>query len=61
MQQFDLDKFQEDKMACRPSVVVKDYAWTGMNGELADGYLFVAGTNQKRYRTIVQIVPAPSR
>jgi hypothetical protein len=59
MQQFDLDKFQEEKMVYRPSVVVKDYTWTGINGELKDGYLFVDGRNEKRYRTIVQIVPAP--
>jgi hypothetical protein len=61
MQQFDLDKFQEDRMVYRPSVVVKDYTWTGINGELKDGYLFVAGTNEKRYKTIVQIVPGPVR
>lgn len=52
MQQFDLGRFQEETMAYPPSVVVKDYAW----GE-STGYLFVSGTTQKRYRTIIQIVP----
>ena len=36
-----------------PSVVVKDYTW----GTL-DGYLFVDGASSKRFKTIIQIVPA---
>jgi hypothetical protein len=52
MQQFDLGRFQEETMAYPPSVVVKDYAW----GELP-GFLFVKGTTEKRYQTIIQIVP----
>ena len=52
---FDLPgKFQEETMAFPPSVVVKDYTWGG-----SEGYLFVDGTREKRYRTIIQIVPSP--
>jgi hypothetical protein len=53
MQQFDLGRFQEETMAYPPSVVVKDYTWNG-----SSGYLFVAGTSEKRFKTIIQIVPA---
>jgi hypothetical protein len=59
MQQFDLTKFQKDLMAYPPSVVVKDYAWTGVTGELKAGYAFVDGTTEKRFQTVIQIVPAP--
>jgi hypothetical protein len=52
MQQFDLGRFQEDSMAYPPSVVVKDYVWNG-----SPGYLAVSGTTEKRFRTIIQIVP----
>lgn len=52
-QQFDLGKFQEDTMAYPPSVVVKDYS----SSANSSGYLFVSGTTEKRYRTIIQIVP----
>ncbi len=52
MQQFDLGKYQEDSMAFPPSVVIKDYASSN-----SAGYLFVSGTTEKRYRTIIQIVP----
>jgi hypothetical protein len=51
--QFDLGRYQENTMAYPPSVVVKDYTWNG-----ASGYLAVSGTTEKRYRTIIQIVPA---
>ena len=51
--QFDLGRFQENVMAYPPSVVVKDYTWNG-----SPGYLAVSGTTEKRYRTIIQIVPA---
>ena len=54
-QQFDLARFQEQTMAYPPSVVVKDYASAG------DGYLHVDGTKEKRFKTIIQIVPAPGR
>ena len=54
MQQWDLAKFQDQTMAYPPSVVVKDYSWGTV-----PGYLFVNGTNEKRFRTVIQIVPAP--
>jgi hypothetical protein len=54
MYQFDLGDFDDKTMAFQPSVVVKDYTWLG-----SDGYLFVKGTTQHRYRTIIQVVPAP--
>jgi hypothetical protein len=50
--QFDLGRYQENTMAYPPSVVVKDYTWNG-----GTGYLAVSGTTEKRYRTIIQIVP----
>jgi len=50
--QFDLGRFQENAMAYPPSVVVKDYTWNG-----SAGFLAVSGTTEKRYRTIIQIVP----
>lgn len=53
MQQWDLGKFQEQTMAFPPSVVVKDYAWSG-----ATGYLHVEGQRERRFKTIIQIVPA---
>ena len=53
MQQWDLAKFQDQTMAYPPSVVVKDYATSG-----SGGYLFVDGTKEKRFKTVIQIVPA---
>lgn len=50
--QFDLGRYQENTMAYPPSVVVKDYTGNG-----AAGFLAVSGTTEKRYRTIIQIVP----
>jgi hypothetical protein len=52
MQQFDIGRFDEDTMAYPPSVVVKDYTWNN-----SAGYLFVNGTTEKRFKTIIQIVP----
>lgn len=52
MHQFDLGRYQEEAMAYPPSVVVKDYAWNE-----SPGYLFVTGTTEKRFKTIIQIVP----
>jgi hypothetical protein len=56
MQQFDLGKFQDQTMAYPPSVVVKDYA-----SGTTEGYLQVDGTRQRRFKTIVQIVPMPGK
>src|SRR5262249_50814948 len=59
MQQFDIPnmKFVKDTMAYPPSVVVKDYSWTGTSGDLKAGYVFVDGVTERRYNTIIQIVP----
>lgn len=56
MHQFDLGRFQEQTMAYPPSVVVKDYTWNG-----SSGYLHVEGTGQRRFPTIIQIVPSGGR
>ena len=56
IQQFDLGKFEENSMAYPPSVVIKDYTWNG-----SAGYLFVSGTTEKRFKTIIQIVPSAAR
>lgn len=53
--QFDIAKFREETMAFPPSVTVKDYTWGG-----SAGYLHPQrGAPAKRFRTIIQIVPAP--
>lgn len=52
MQQWELGKFQDQTMSFPPSVTVKDYAWGG-----SPGYLYVSGTTEKRFKTIIQIVP----
>ena len=56
LQQFDVGKFQDQTMASQPSVVVKDYTF----GNSA-GYLHVDGTQSKRFKTVIQIVPMPAR
>lgn len=56
MHQFDLGRYQEETMAYPPSVVIKDYTWNG-----SEGYLHVSGGTGKRYKTIIQIVPATAR
>jgi len=56
MQQWDLGEFREQTMAMQPAIVVKDYTWNG-----DPGYLFVDGTKEKRFKTIIQIVPASVR
>lgn len=50
--QFTLGRYNDERMAFPPSVVIKDYTWNN-----SPGYLHVAGTTEKRFRTIVQIVP----
>ena len=54
MQIFELGKFQDQTMAFPPSVTVKDYSTSGQ------GDLFVDGTKEKRFKTIIQIVPLPA-
>lgn len=53
VRQFELGRFDDDTMVFPPSVTVKDYAWNG-----AAGYLFASGATERRFRTIIQIVPA---
>jgi hypothetical protein len=60
MQEFDLGKFRDDTMAYPPSVVVKDYTWA-LDGGRSDGYLAFDGTKEKRYKTVIQIVPATAK
>lgn len=52
MQQFDTGKFQDESMTFQPSVVIKDYTWNNQAG-----YLFVNGSKEERFKTIIQIVP----
>jgi hypothetical protein len=55
IQQFDLGSFDANTMAQRPSVIVKDYTWPE-----PQGYLHADGKTEKRYRSLVQIIP-PAR
>jgi hypothetical protein len=52
MRQFELGDFRRDRMAYPPSVVVKDYSTT-----TPSGFLFARGSAEKRYRTVIQVVP----
>jgi hypothetical protein len=53
---FDVGRFREETMAFPPGVTVKDYTWGG-----AMGYLNPKrGAEPQRFRTIIQIVPAPA-
>ena len=51
---FEVGRFREDEMAFPPGVTVKDYSWNG-----SEGYLNPAGGEPARFRTVIQIVPAP--
>jgi len=53
--QFDIGRFREETMAFPPSVTVKDYTWGGSAGYLNPK----RGAQPERFRTIIQIVPAP--
>lgn len=52
---FDTGKFKEETMAFPPSVTVKDYTWGGSLGYLNPK----RGAEPQRFKTIIQIVPAP--
>jgi hypothetical protein len=52
MQQFDLGRYQDQTMVFQPSVVVKDYVWNN-----SQGYLFIDGGREQRFKTVIQIVP----
>ena len=54
--QFDIGRFREESMAFPPSVTVKDYTWGGSAGYLNPK----RGAQPARFRTIIQIVPAPA-
>ena len=55
--EFDIAKYREETMAFPPSVTVKDYTWGG-----AAGYMNPKrGKQPARFRTIIQIVPAPTQ
>jgi hypothetical protein len=52
---FEVGRFREESMVYPPGITVKDYTWNG-----SEGYLHVKGSAPpQRYRTIIQIVPAP--
>ena len=51
---FDVGRFREESMVFPPGVTVKDYTWGG-----SAGYLSPRPGQAVRYRTIIQIVPAP--
>jgi hypothetical protein len=55
VQMFELGRFREETMAFAPSVTVKDYTWGGSQGYLNPK----RGGTPERFRTIIQIVPAP--
>jgi hypothetical protein len=53
---FEVGRFREDSMAFPPGVTVKDYAWGG-----SEGYINPKpGGQPARFRTVIQIVPAPA-
>lgn len=53
--QFDTGRFREESMAFPPSVTIKDYTWGGSAGYLNPK----RGAQPERFKTIIQIVPAP--
>ncbi len=53
---FEVGRFREETMAFPPGVTVKDYAWAGSLGYLNPK----RGAEPSRFKTIIQIVPAPA-
>jgi hypothetical protein len=53
---FEVGRFREELMAFPPGVTVKDYSWAGSAGYLNPK----RGAEPARFRTIIQIVPAPA-
>jgi hypothetical protein len=53
---FDVGRFREETMAFPPGISVKDYTWAGSLGYL----VAKRGAPPVRYKTIIQIVPAPA-
>jgi hypothetical protein len=53
--EFDVGRYREETMAFPPGVTIKDYTWGG-----AAGYMNPKlGQQPARFKTIIQIVPAP--
>lgn len=52
---FEVGRFREETMAFPPGVTVKDYGWAGQLGYLNPK----RGVEPARFKTIIQIVPAP--
>ena len=52
---FETERFREESMAFQPSVTIKDYSWND-----SEGYLDPKPNRDQRYRTVIQIVPAPT-
>ncbi len=53
---FEVGRFREETMAFPPGVAVKDYSWAGSLGYLNPK----RGAEPARFKTIIQIVPAPA-
>ena len=53
---FEIGRFREETMAFYPSVTVKDYGWAGSAGYINPK----PGGEPARFKTIIQIVPAPA-
>jgi hypothetical protein len=53
---FDVGRYREETMAFPPGVTVKDYTWAGSAGYLNPK----RGAEPARFKTVVQIVPAPA-
>jgi hypothetical protein len=53
---FDVGRYREETMAFPPGVTVKDYTWGGSEGYLNPKQ----GAQPARFKTIIQIVPAPA-
>ena len=52
---FEIGRFREEDMAFPPGVTIKDYTWNN-----SEGYLHLSEeVKVERFRTIIQIVPAP--
>jgi hypothetical protein len=51
--QFDLGSFDASAMTQRPSVIVKDYVIP----DDPAGYRQVSGITEKRFKTVIQIIP----
>ena len=52
---FETERLREESMAFQPSVTIKDYSWND-----SEGYLDPKPNGDQRYRTVIQIVPAPT-